>query len=86
MEEELVGNFEEAAEKLEFEIKKALMPLGIYPFKINAKLGTGRLEIETRVIDFSNEQEIESLKDKGLLDYADKETLHALEERGLIPK
>jgi hypothetical protein len=84
--EMIIGNFEEASDKLDFEIKKALMPLGIYPFKITAKLGTGRLEFETRFINFDDEQEIQNLNSKGLLNFLDKETYRTLEERGLIPK
>jgi hypothetical protein len=84
--EEAVSNFLETGEKLEFEIKKALIPLGIYAFKIVSTMGSGRMEIEARAIDFGEQREIRHLKDEGLIDFLNKETLCDLKERGLIPE
>lgn len=83
--EQTLAEFEHAADKVRFEVQKALLPLGIYAFKVSSILGTGMIAIESRFIDFGSKQELQLLKEGLLLECLDEETLASLRERGLIP-
>jgi hypothetical protein len=83
--EKMAADYEDAADKIKFEIQKALMPTGYYAFKVSSALGSGRIMIETRLIDFGDRQELQHLKDNSLLEFADKQTLQSLKESHLIP-
>jgi hypothetical protein len=52
-----VDNFITASEKIEFEIKKALLPLGLYVYTVSIVLGSGIMKIEARPVDTDNEEE-----------------------------
>jgi hypothetical protein len=81
MEETMTGikqvrdEFREAAEKIELEVQKALLPLGYFADSVSG--GQGRIEIQARIIKFERPAEIQTLEYAGLLDFA--------KEKGLIP-
>jgi hypothetical protein len=77
--------FERVGIKAKSEVQRALLPLGLYAFKVSSSLGTGQMIIETRYIDFGSKRELQLLKDEGLFEFLDEKTLTALREEGLIP-
>jgi hypothetical protein len=52
-----VDDFITAGEKIEFEIKKALLPLGLYAYTVSIVLGSGIMRIEARPVGTENERE-----------------------------
>jgi hypothetical protein len=62
-----IANFIVAGERMEFEIKKALLPLGLYAYSVSGVLGSGIMKFEARPISTDNKRELEFLKEQGLI-------------------
>jgi hypothetical protein len=65
--EKAIINFIVAGETMELEIKKALLPLGLYVYTVSGVLGTGIMKIEARTVSIDNKRELESLKKEDII-------------------
>jgi hypothetical protein len=65
--EKTAANFMETGKAMELAIVKALLPLGLYVYTVSSVLGSGLMKFEARPISTDDKQELEFLKEKGLI-------------------
>ncbi|MDR1048100.1 MAG: hypothetical protein LBL64_10010 [Treponema sp.] len=64
---DVMSDFVLASTAVDYQIKKALLPLGIYAHTVSASLGGGGLNISTRPICLEDKNEREFLEKQGLI-------------------
>lgn len=62
-----MSGFEAASAAVDFQIKKALLPFGLYAHTVSASLGGGGLTIAARPVCLEDKNEREFLEKQGLI-------------------
>jgi hypothetical protein len=60
--EKAIANLIATGKALELEIKKALLPIGLYVYTVSTVLGSGIMRFEARPVSADDKQELEFLK------------------------